>query len=187
MASAARRLPPEERRAQILEAATSVLRRDGVDAFSLEAVAREADVAATLPRHYFESRDGLLASALKVAILDVVEPFLRPDAGLGFEERVRLYLAKLREFAWGHAIWQRAESVHPDVEAVVIVLRRRLVGASFGKRWQDMTPDEQLHGAGWVGYFSAAVAEWIAQGKRDDEVLVETLVAGARRFGVMAA
>ena len=183
----ARRLPADKRRAQILDAARVVLARDGVDRFSLEEVAREAGVAATLPRHYFESRDRLLAAAVNALTLDVVEPLLRPDPALTLAERFRMYIRRISELRWGYAMWLRAQSVHPDVEAAAVDLRRRLTSLSFGRPWEELSTVEQLQGAGWVGYFTAAVAEWIEQESDDPEVLLEALLDGARRLGVRGA
>ncbi len=183
----ARRLPPDRRRAQILQAAKLVLARDGVDRFSLEEVAREAGIAATLPRHYFESRVGLLAAAINALTLDVIEPLLRPDPTLALAERFRMYIRQISELRWGHTMWLRAESVHPDVEAAARDLRRRLTSLSFGLPWEELSTAEQLHGAGWIGYFTAAVAEWIEQESDDQELLLEVLLEGARRFGVRGA
>ncbi len=179
----AKRLSGDERRAQLLNAAKRlVLREGGIDGFSLDAVGREAGVALSLPRHYFESSERLLALAVGEAAQEVVEPFLRRDPNLTFEERVRLYLDRLSPMWWGHSLWVRADSLHPDVRAGD--LRRQLVSASLGRDWADLTPAEQLLGAGWIGFCTTATAEWIEQGCQDRETFVRVLVEGARRFGI---
>jgi AcrR family transcriptional regulator len=182
-----KRMSADQRRAHILRAARAVLARDGVDRFSLEEVAREAGVAATLPRHYFESRDRLLAAAMNELTLEVVEPLVRPDPALTLAERFRIYVRQINEVRWGHSIWIRAASVDPDVGAAAGDLRRRMVSLSFGRPWEELSPAEQLRGAGWTGYFTAAVAEWIEQQSDDQEVLIDALLDGARRFGVRGA
>ena len=182
-----KRLPADQRRAQILEAATRVLARDGLDRFSLEGVAREAGVAATLPRHYFDSRDRLLAAVVNELTPQVVEPLLRRDPALTLEDRYRLYIRLVGQTRWAHGLWHRAETVHPDLEATARRLRRLLISLSFGRSWKDLSTDEKLRGAGWIGFFSAAVSEWIAQGLKDEDMLLEVLLDGARRFGVGGA
>lgn len=177
-----RRLPADRRRAQILDAAVRVMARDGVERFSLEEVAREAGVAATLPRHYFKSRIGLLAAAVSELSPRVLEPLLRRDESLSLEGRFRLYLQRIDKFHWAHGLWEQAEAVHPELEAEVVKLRRLLVGLSFGRPWDELSPAEQLRGVGWIGFFSAAVTEWIRQGRRDADVAVQVLLDGARRF-----
>jgi len=183
----ARRLSADQRRAQILEAATRVLERDGLDRFSLEGVAREAGVAATLPRHYFDSRDRLLAAVVNELTPQVVEPLLRRDPSLSFEDRHRLYIQTVARTPWAHGLWHRAEAVHPDLARSARKLRRLLISLTFGRPWKDLSAEEQLRGAGWIGFVSAAVTEWMEQGRKDEEVLLQVLLDGARRFGVRGA
>lgn len=59
--------------------------------------------------------------------------------------------------------------MHPDLDKVVQDIRRRTIEGSSQRRWDDMTPREQLAFSGWVGYVEAAVAEWIKQGAQDQE------------------
>lgn len=182
-----RRLPADRWRALILDAAVRVIARDGVERFSLEEVAREAGVAATLPRHYFKSRDGLLAATVSQLSQGVLEPLLRRDASLRLEDRYRLYLQQIDEVHWAHGLWEQAEAVHPELGAEVVELRRLLVALSFGRPWDELSPAERLRGAGWIGFFSAAVTEWIRQGRRDVDVIVRVLLDGARRFELPGA
>ena len=161
-----------------------VLARDGIDRFSLEQVAREAGVALILPRHYYKSRDGLLAAALIDAVYETTEVLVARDRALTLEDRWRAYIGHLADNAWGHEVWLRSEFVHPDVDEVVRDIRRRTIEGSFQRRWDDMTPHEQLAFSGWVGYVEAAVAEWIKQGAQDQELLLEVMLDGAKRLGV---
>src|SRR5581483_4574515 len=101
--------PPDQRRALILEAATRVPPRDGIAGFSLEGTAREAGIAPTLPRHYFESRDQLLAAGVNPVGPPVVGPLPRPDRGVSRAERYRGYIRLVREIPWAHGLWERAE------------------------------------------------------------------------------
>ncbi|WP_354700668.1 hypothetical protein DSM112329_00953 [Paraconexibacter sp. AEG42_29] len=68
-----RRLPPEERRRELLDAALDVITDDGFDAVSVEAVARRAGVTRPVIYDLFGDLDGLL-----VALLDREE-----EAALG--------------------------------------------------------------------------------------------------------
>ena len=182
---AARRLPPEERSAQILAAARRVLTRDGVARFSLEAVAREAGVAATLPRHYFESRDGLLAATLLDVLQEFTEMLTAPGPDL--PDRLRAYVAHLSENAWGHALWVGSAHLGPEVDEAFKAVRRRMIAGSYQCRWEDMTPLEQLTAAGFIGYFNDVVTAWLEQGGDDQELVVSALLDGARRLGVKGA
>ena len=178
----ARRLPPVERRAQLLQAARVVLARVGVEGFSLEEVAREAGVAATLPRHYFDSSERLLVTAL----LDVVEqgtaPLVDGDGDVG--DRLQQWIAMLSEYPWVHAIWMHSAGVHPEVDAAVRARRRELIERATGHRWSQLSQAERMRGIGWIGACDAIVAEWLADGTRDQRRLVEALENVSARMGL---
>jgi AcrR family transcriptional regulator len=182
-----KRLPPDQRRAQILDAATRVLAREGIARFSLEGAAREAGIAPTLPRHYFESRDQLLAAVVNEITPQVVEPLLRPDPAMSLEDRYREYIERVRKLPWAHGLWQRAEAVHPDLETAAEKLRRLFVALSYGTPWKELSPEQQFEGVGWIGFFTMAVTEWLEQGGEDEQVLLTVLLDAARRFGVRGA
>jgi len=182
-----KRLPATERKAQILAASEKVLQREGLARFSLEDVAKEAGVAATLPRHYFKSRDGLLVATVNGMIAETLAPLLDPDTSLNLEDRYRAYIRHIDEIRWAHFLWLRAESVHPDVERAVDKWRKLLVALSFGRRWDDLSIAERAHGAGWVGYFATSVAEWISQDCHDQELMLNLLLKTANQFGVVGA
>ena len=180
----ARRLPPDVRRAHLLAAARVVLQRMGIERFSLDEVAREAGVAATLPSHYFGSRQGLLSAALCTAVDDVCEPLLREDRSLSLRDRLAEYIALVATERWGHALWMHGSSVSPETDAMLLEMRRRLIEVSMRKRWYAMTTSERLRGAGWVGYVSSAVALWLEDGSDDQQELLQVLLDAAERLHV---
>jgi TetR/AcrR family transcriptional regulator, fatty acid biosynthesis regulator len=59
-----RRLSPDERRNEILDATARVIMDEGVSAVSMEGVAREAQASKALVYAYFENRQNLLTSLL---------------------------------------------------------------------------------------------------------------------------
>ncbi|MFN8175056.1 MAG: TetR family transcriptional regulator [Solirubrobacteraceae bacterium] len=183
-ATSPKRMGPAERRTQLLAAARTVLARDGLARFSMEAVSREAGVAATLPRHYFASRDGLLAATAIEVIGDITRTLVIADPDTGLAERLRAYIAKLAEEPWAHSVWLGAARIHPDLDRVVQRTHRRMAELSYGRRWRDMSAPEQLAAAGWIGFADAAVARWIEGGGRDQRELLDALLDGARRLGV---
>ena len=65
--SAARRKPPEERRAEIIEAAASIALADGLDRVTARRVAEALGVFPGLINHYFRSADDLVAAAFAYA------------------------------------------------------------------------------------------------------------------------
>jgi AcrR family transcriptional regulator len=123
-----------ERRVQILDAATAVIARRGVDSARLADIAEEAGVSLGLVQHYFRKREKLLAdvfrseseriaSSWRVAVdptappLDRLIEYLRlcsPGSG-----------AAARSFGPGWAFWlqmwskaNRDVELQPDVQAV---------------------------------------------------------------------
>ena len=175
-----------DRRAHILRAARVVLARDGIDRFSLEEVAREADVAATLPRHYFRSRDGLLSATVAAVIDDLATSLTAPDPALDAHDRIEAYVMRLVNEPWSHAIWKRAHDLHPDIHAHLREIARRIAGLVVGRSWAEMSPAEQLRASGWVGYATAAVTVWFEQDRDDPQVLIDALRDGADRLGTPA-
>jgi AcrR family transcriptional regulator len=60
--TARRRLRPEQRREEILDGAARIVLGQGVEAMTMEGLAREAGVNKALPYHYFISRNGVLCA-----------------------------------------------------------------------------------------------------------------------------
>jgi AcrR family transcriptional regulator len=182
-----KRLPADRRRAHILDAATRVIARDGIDGFSLEGVAREAGVALTLPRHYFHSRNGMLAATVAELAPRIIEPLLRRDPSLSLEDRYRLYIRQIDQYPWAHRLWEQAATVAPELETQVAHQRHLLVSASYGRPWNQLSSAEQLRGAGWIAFFAGAVTEWITQHPHDEDEIVSVLLDAARRFDLQTA
>lgn len=82
----ARRLPPDERRAQLLDAAFTVTERSGLHELSMEAVALAADVGKPVLYTAFKTRADLVAALLErehhravEQVLTAMPTDLRPD------------------------------------------------------------------------------------------------------------
>lgn len=181
-AAVQKRLSPEVRRAEILAAAKKLLDRDGVRGFSLEAVAREAGVAASLPRHYFGSSVELLSAATADVLKDVERAVRAPVPNIPVSERLDRYLDIIRKCPWGHSVWMRAEEIHPSVEAIVRKGRIRMGEAILRRRWKIMSKQERLLARGYVGFIEAVVSDWIDRDFSDRRLVIETLLHGVKRF-----
>lgn len=178
-----RRLSPEARSAGILQAAKSLLDRVGVQGFSLEAVAREAGVAASLPRHYFGSSADLLGAATIEVLKEVEHALLSRDAGFSLAERFSIYLDVIRRHPWGHSVWTRSAEIRPTtIDALLHKARSRMAEAVFGRPWRALNHKERIQARGWVGFVEAVVTDWIERGFADRELVVEVLIQGVRSF-----
>lgn len=74
---AGRRLPPDQRRAQILQATIDAVAARGFAATSLEGIAAQAGVSKALVAHYASSRDALMAEAARTALVQLREQVAR--------------------------------------------------------------------------------------------------------------
>lgn len=175
-----KRLSPDLRKAAILEAAQRLLSRSGIVGFSLEAVAREAGVAASLPRHYFGSYVDLLQAATADVLKAVEEALLNPDLSIPLEARLGAYLDVLREQPWGHSIWMRSAEVHPQADAIVRQARQRITEAMLLRPWNKLSKQEQIYSRGRIGFVEAVVTDWIERGMADRELVIETMAHALR-------
>ncbi len=83
-----------DRRELILDAALSLLARDGVSGLSIRAVAREAGVALGLVGYYFDDKASLIRAALRrVGEQDLA--LLDPDPALAPSDRLRAALRRV--------------------------------------------------------------------------------------------
>jgi len=175
-----RRLHPDARKSEILRASLRLLARVGPSGFSLEAVAREAGVAASLPRHYFGGTYDLLKAATEDVLKEVEHVLLSPGIGLTPADRFSSYLDILVRAPWGHEVWTRAPQLHPSLDAIVQKARRRMAESFYGRPWKLLSKEEKILGRGHVGYIEAIVSQWIEQGMRERKLYVDMLVRASQ-------
>jgi AcrR family transcriptional regulator len=84
-----RRLPPEERRAQIIEAVLKVVAEHGVPGATVARIAAAADVSEGTLYVYFGSRDEILMAALDSIFMDMAS-LIDSSAGVNAAERLAL-------------------------------------------------------------------------------------------------
>lgn len=171
-----RRLAPDERKAALLSAAINLLAQKGLEEFSLEAVAREAGVALSLPRHYFGGYRDLLKAATEDLLKLVEKTLLGRDIALDLRSRVTAYLKLLAENPWGHQVWMRSPDIHPDIDAIVRKARRRMAESMYRKPWRTLSKKEQYDARGRIGYVEAVVAEWLDRRAGDQDLVADLIV-----------
>ena len=85
-----------DRKTRILDAALSLLSRQGISGVSMRAVAREAGVALGLVHYYFDDKTSLVRAALRhVEELDVA--LVEADPSLAPDERLRVALRRIAD------------------------------------------------------------------------------------------
>lgn len=96
-----RRLPPEERRAQIVDAVLRVVSEHGVPSATVARIAAAAGVSEGTLYVYFESRDDMLRAALE-AIFGEISDLIESSAGMSAVERLKV-------IAQRHAVLMKTE------------------------------------------------------------------------------
>ncbi len=162
------RLRPDQRRAQILEAARRVLVADPHRELSVELVAAEAQVSPALLFHYFGSKKKFQYAVIEEAAAEVMlrtapDPSLPPDEQLrsGIRAFVRavleapqLYRATLLMSAAGDPA---VRALHSEIRQVFSTW---VVGA-VAQRGIEITPTVELACHGWQGYVEQTLMTWI--------------------------
>jgi AcrR family transcriptional regulator len=128
----------EERREELIAAVWRVIARDGLDASTIRAIAKETDSSAGALSHYFKDKDDILTFALKLSHRRIRERQNRKLDGLKGVEALRelvldnLPLDEERELETrlGVGYWARSLT-RPEVRKVqgteAAVLHKRLV------------------------------------------------------------
>jgi AcrR family transcriptional regulator len=165
---------------EILRAAQRLLAKAGLKGFSLEAVAREAGVAASLPRHYFGGTYDLMKATTEDILKEVENVLLGQKPELPLRSRFASYLEILGRAPWGHEVWVRARELHPSLNSIVHKSRRRMMETMYGRPWNALSSREQIDARGRIGYIEAVVSDWLDQGMKDSEPVLEALVRTAR-------
>lgn len=162
------RLRPDQRRAQILEAARRVLVADPHRELSVELVAAEAQVSPALLFHYFGSKKKFQYAVIEEAAAEVMlrtapDPSLPPDEQLrsGIRAFVRavleapqLYRATLLMSAAGDPA---VRALHSEIRQVFSTW---VIGA-VAQRGIEITPTVELACHGWQGYVEQTLMTWI--------------------------
>jgi AcrR family transcriptional regulator len=162
----ATRLPPAERRAQVLDAARVVFERDGFADASTAAVAREAGVTRGLVHHYFGSRRELFLAVL-AELADRLPEAIRTDLeGLPLEEVVRINgNALLDAVEHDRGAWVAllgAAGSDPEVERILDRARDRAIDRMLVNQGAAVGDSDELRLIlrVYLGAAEATLAEW---------------------------
>jgi AcrR family transcriptional regulator len=162
------RLRPDQRRAQILEAARRVLLADPHRELTVELVAAEAGVSPALLFHYFGSKKKFQYAVIEEAAAEVMlrtapDPSLPPEEQLrsGIRAFVRAVLEAPQLY---RATLLMSAAGDPDVRALHSEIRQVfstwVIGA-VGQRGIEITETVELACHGWQGYVEQTLLTWI--------------------------
>lgn len=85
---------PEERKQEILETAMRLFMEKGFESISMRDIAQEANIAAGLCYHYFDSKKKLFNAALEAYVDEITEDYIRilDDTDISITEKIdKLY------------------------------------------------------------------------------------------------
>ncbi|MFJ2240831.1 TetR/AcrR family transcriptional regulator [Streptomyces sp. NPDC087859] len=169
------RVPIEERREQLLDAALAVIVSDGYDRVSIDAIAKRAGVARSVVYGAFENLDALLTALLDRQQARAFERLLRtvPDAG---------ELSDPAAFA-SEAVRRMADMLHQDPDTWRLIL---LPPGNMPVVVRDrIEADRERFRLLVERWLSLALADRSDPGL-DAQVLAHALVACAEHFGRVA-
>jgi AcrR family transcriptional regulator len=171
LAAQARRLPPEERREQLVQTALSVAARQGIDGLSCDAVANQAGVTRNLVYHYFPGgRRELLVAAVHRAGEDLTGDWVT-DPDVPLPERMEANLERMMDHASRPTdAWllyrQRRASTDPELLEIADRYAERLVSnvALNNLGTEDPSPVVRTALEGFFGYAESALDAAARQG-----------------------
>jgi AcrR family transcriptional regulator len=173
-----RRLPPEERRALLLEAAIELFATRPASEVSMAAIAARAGVSKALAFRYFSSKRELFVAAAG-EVLRRMEDAGTPDPSLPPEIRFREGLSDLLAMTerYPHALRSFAAGDlgrDPEVRQLVAAAQERAVQRIISRLGIDR-PNARLRHAvrSWLGFVRSSNLEWIERGEVSRETLID--------------
>lgn len=175
------RLPPAERRAQLLELGVELFSARPYDDFSLDELAARAGVSKGLLYHYWPTKKDLYVAALREATGQMLA-LVEPPAGLASEEALRAgldaYLAYVEDHAGAYrAVLRGGIGSDPDVLGVADDFRRAIHDRVLEAGGLGGAPAlVRTAVRAWIGMVEAASLELIEEpGRLRRSELVELL------------
>jgi AcrR family transcriptional regulator len=192
---AAKRLSPEERRAQILGVAQTLFADRNYDEIGMLDVANASGITQGLVYHYFESKDALFRAAMEASTAELLEACL-PDPELPvpvqFEFGVKGYLDYVegRRVAYLN-IFHGPAAGSPVFQPIVERTRNAIVGHVIDRLGLTgrTIPVTRLSMRGYLGYIEYTILDWLEHRSvsRDAlERLIFAIIITALRLGFEA-
>ncbi len=163
----ARRLPPDARRFQIIEAAERLFCTRPYTELGVGDVARAAGITQGLVYHYFPSKEAVFAAACELRARELLRSCL-PDEDLPLPEQVQRGVRGYFDFVLAHSIEYQnllrgptaaEQEIQTICEATRQVIIDRFV-AAVGFADSDCTA-LRLSLRGYLGYCESAILAWL--------------------------
>lgn len=164
-----RRLSPQQRRAQIVEAARTLFEQRPYPDISVEDVAALAGITDGLVYHYFDSRTGLFAAAIEAGCNELLAASI-PDLSLPipaqFEQGVRGYANYVEAHHVAYFNLFRGPAAQEPIYAAIIdrargaIIEHTIAALGLADR---PVPATRLAIRGYLGFAEATMLEWLAE------------------------
>ena len=187
-----RRMPAEDRREQLIEAALAVAAQDGYERLAFEKVANRANVTRNLVYHYFPGgRQELVEAIAHRAGQELLSDWVTdPEIPLG--ERLATNLNRMIDHASGPTdAWllyrQGRATVDPSLLEIAAKYRNTLIGIISLKQLGTSDPPASVRIAldGFLAYAETVIESGIQQGLGRDQMM--ELIAGTLMSAMNAA
>jgi AcrR family transcriptional regulator len=176
--SARRRLPPAERREQLIDAALTVAARDGHDRVAFEAVAKQAGVTRNLVYHYFPGgRQELVEAAVHRAGQELSSGWVI-DPDIPLPERLAANLNRMMDHAseptdaW--LLYRQSRGiVDPRLLEIASRYRERVISTIALNQLGNPKPPPIVHTAidGLLAYVETVIETALAEGVDREQVI----------------
>jgi AcrR family transcriptional regulator len=176
------RLPVDERRAQILDAGTTLFAEHAYEEISMREIAAAAGVSKALLYHYFPSKIDLFKAAVSEAATTLAE-LIRPTGGGNAPEQLAAtldaYLGWIEDHARTWTKLMQSAATLPEAREIVERFRSETMAMVLAGLGAGEDPPAALRTAivGWLGYLDAAILDWTQHRDLTRDQLRELLVA----------
>jgi AcrR family transcriptional regulator len=176
--SIAKRLPPAERREQLIGAALSIAAREGYDNLAFEKVANRAGVTRNLVYHYFPGgRQELLEAAAHRAGDQLSSDWIT-DPGVPLQERLATNLSRMMDHAEEPTeAWQLYRqgrgSVDPKLLEIMALYREKIITTISLNQLGTADPPRVVRIAldGFIAYAETVVEAALGEGLPRERVI----------------
>ncbi len=193
--AAPRRLPPEARRAQILQVAAALFVERPYDAIGIADVANGAGITQGLLYHYFESKERLFAAAVEASARELLRACL-PDQSLPLPEQFELGVRGYLDFVEAHRVaysnlFHGPAATEPELQRVADGTRQAIIEHVVGVMGlsEHEIPATRLSLRGYIGYAESAILQWVdteSVPRATLERLIFAVIITALRMGLQS-
>ena len=176
--SSPRRLPPAERRDQLIDAALTVAAREGIDRLSFEAVAKQAGVTRNLVYHYFSGGKQEVVEAAVHRAGEVLSTGWVIDTEIPLPERLAANLNRMMDHAaeptdaW--LLYRQSRGIiDPRLLEIAASYRERVISMIALNQLGNSKPPPIVHTAidGLLAYVETVIETALAEGVDRERVI----------------